>query len=56
MGGKTKVLIISFLITIIINLYLLVIFPIDIWIIGSTSLITNLLDNWRFYIAAVMIN
>lgn len=56
MGGKAKTTVILFLLLIAINLYLLIVFPLNPWAIAITGLLGNVFSSWYFYISAWMIN
>ena len=40
----------------IVHLYLIVFFPLNMWIIAFTSFLTSMFASWRFYLATYMIN
>lgn len=56
LGGKTNSFMFIFLSTIALNTYLLIFFPLNPWLVGLNGLCSNILDSWRFFIVAVMIN
>lgn len=41
---------------ILVDYYLVIFFPINIWIVTGTSFFTGIIDSWRFYLMAYMIN
>jgi hypothetical protein len=55
-GGKANALVISFGLMTALFLYLLIVFPMEPWIIFCTSLFLNILNSWTFFIGAWMIN
>lgn len=40
----------------IIHTYLIIAFPLQVWIVALTSFLTSVLATWRFYLATYMIN
>lgn len=55
-GGKTKSMIIIYTGSIIIDAFILIYFPLQVWLVGITGFLSNLLDAWRFFILAMLIN
>ena len=56
LGGKRNSLIFTFGVTIAIDIYTTIVFPLNIWFITTTSLIIGIFDAWRFYTTAYMVN
>lgn len=55
-GSKAKTLVIISSVQIAINLYLLYIFPLQIWIIALTSFFGSIISTWQFLIRGLIIN
>lgn len=54
--GRLNSFILILLLMVIFNAYLAIVFPLQVWIVVATSFITGVLDTWRFYLSAYMIN
>lgn len=55
-NGRLNSLILVLASLVAINGYLVVVFPLELWIVVLTSFVTGVLDSWRFYLCAYMIN
>jgi len=49
-------LIFALSVIVIFDLYLVIVFPLDLWTVAVTSFVTSILENWRFYLYGYMIN
>lgn len=54
--GKLNSFILVLSLMVVINAYLTIVFPLEVWIVVATSFVTGVLDTWRFYLSAYMIN
>jgi hypothetical protein len=54
-GRKNAFVFVLFL-DVIIHAYLIIVFPLQEWVIALTSLLTSIFASWRFYLATYMIN
>jgi hypothetical protein len=56
LGGKARTTVITSSVLLVLFLYLLIVFPLEPWIIFATSLVQNITSSWIFFIGAWMIN
>lgn len=54
--GRKNAFIFVLVIDAIIHTYLIIFFPLNVWVVAITSFATSILSTWRFYLASYMIN
>ena len=54
--GRRNAFLFVVTVDVIVHAYLIIVFPLNVWVVAVTSFVTAILSTWRFYLASYMIN